>query len=1034
DGSVAEWVASATDVEDELRLREEHERQHRELRVAQTQIAQATAAGRVGVWSLEIGDGGVTVDPVLAEMFGVGDRDGGPVTVPVARMTAAVDPGDRDRVTEALETAIAAGGDYEAEFRVQGGDGHVRWMAARGLCEAGDDGRAVRLSGVGIDVTEERRALERLEFLARAGQLLAGSRDLQQTLIMVADLTTPLLGDFAVFDLIEDGNVVKVAGRHSSPARRDFAVQARSFTPPLDHPRHPAAVAMRTGEVVLTDTVTGAWIDGIAVNAAHAEFLRSLEISSFLCVPLLAGERIIGALSLVFSESGRRHSASEVGLAQELAARSAIAIDNAHLFSRVEEARRRAEAQTREQARLLASEREALSRARLLERNAAHLAAALTVEDVCRTTADDLEAFGLDVVVVQVLRDAGTLEAVATAGVAMGDMDERMRLFPLSRDDMVPVAIRRGSAVEFQRGGDRDTWFPASAEARRLHAIETSIAIPLMDSAGQVVGAVYAGSREEGWLTDARRAVLHGTAQQCGLALERARLHQVEHRSRMRSELIATVLGEMEGRIGLAARAEAMLDALVPRLADAGAVTASGPERSVVAVTRLEPDELGALDSPDGHGWVTVALADAGLELLLGLREGRDDTLLRGDPDLLHDLAQRAALALQTARLHDEEHQIAVELQRSLLPSQLTVVDGVGVQARYQTAERRLEVGGDWYDTIPLPDGRIGLCVGDVVGHGLEAGIVMGQLRNALLTQAPGCEGPADLVERLEQVAARIDGAQLTTVCYAELDPRDGDLVYACAGHPPPLVLRASGKAELLWDGRSAPLCSPAVRTRREGRTRLEPGARLLMYSDGLVERRMQDIDGRFAQLAAAAASAAAASLGEFCDTTISLMTAGERRDDDLALLCTEYRPQVGERFRARFPAEVLALSAMRRALDEWAAHLGIANRGDLILACGEACSNAVEHAYRGGASGEVMMDAGFDGRAVELRIRDHGAWRTPTERRDRGRGLAILRAVAEEVVLVPGEAGSTVTLRVPVRVPPAGADAPAAAPAAERA
>ena len=163
-------------------------------------------------------------------------------------------------------------------------------------------------------------------------------------------------------------------------------------------------------------------------------------------------------------------------------------------------------------------------------------------------------------------------------------------------------------------------------------------------------------------------------------------------------------------------------------------------------------------------------------------------------------------------------------------------------------------MGGDWYDAAELPDGRVALVVGDVVGHGLRAAAVMGQLRNAFRAYAITETSPAEIVARLNRLVMTGGEGVMATVLYLALDRDTGEVAYASAGHPPPLLLTADGAAATSRAARSMPVGAADLVTFREERVTLPPDSTLLLYTDGLIERRDTPLDDRFAQLAATAA------------------------------------------------------------------------------------------------------------------------------------------------------------------------------------
>jgi len=191
------------------------------------------------------------------------------------------------------------------------------------------------------------------------------------------------------------------------------------------------------------------------------------------------------------------------------------------------------------------------------------------------------------------------------------------------------------------------------------------------------------------------------------------------------------------------------------------------------------------------------------------------------------------------------EHDIAERLQRSLLAGKLPEADGFELAAAYRPGVSGLQVGGDWHDSFWLENGEtLALVVGDVVGRGIEAAVTMGQLRSALRALASTGLEPGALVTALDDYAVRYEVGAMTTLVYAQLHLSTGELRFACAGHPPPLLLHSDSAAEYLWEGRSPPLDSLTLAQERpEGRRTLAPGSVLLLYSDGLVENPSRPLE-----------------------------------------------------------------------------------------------------------------------------------------------------------------------------------------------
>ncbi len=222
------------------------------------------------------------------------------------------------------------------------------------------------------------------------------------------------------------------------------------------------------------------------------------------------------------------------------------------------------------------------------------------------------------------------------------------------------------------------------------------------------------------------------------------------------------------------------------------------------------------------------------------------------DLRLLALAGDRFALALERMSLYEREHETAVTLQRSVLPERMPEIDGLRLAARYVPGSTGVRVGGDWYDAIELGAGRVGIVVGDVVGKGVLAAAAMAQLRNALRVYAMDGLKPTTVLAKLNRLADTT-GPSFATVLYAIVDTTTQTCRYASAGHPPPLLVRADGSAEYLEGGRSIPIGVHADVQYSQDVVQLEPGDAIVLYTDGLVERRGSTLDEGLEQLRSAA-------------------------------------------------------------------------------------------------------------------------------------------------------------------------------------
>ncbi|MHA6780843.1 PP2C family protein-serine/threonine phosphatase [Pseudonocardia saturnea] len=264
------------------------------------------------------------------------------------------------------------------------------------------------------------------------------------------------------------------------------------------------------------------------------------------------------------------------------------------------------------------------------------------------------------------------------------------------------------------------------------------------------------------------------------------------------------------------------------------------------------------------------------------------------DLHLATDLAGRAGLTVDNARLYEVEHAAAATLQRSLLPV-VPDVDGLQVAARYLVGEDGNQVGGDWYDVLPLPDGAVGIAVGDVVGHDLAAAAAMGQLRGVVRSYAWEGRGPGSVLDRCDQLVQGLEMAAMATAFYARIEPARADGVrivrYANAGHPAPLVLGPDGVLRRLDEQRSPMIGAVPTFGRTSGRKRAEaevacpPGSVLLLYTDGLTDMVGEDADERTALLEGTVAALPPGVEAEALVERVLAVCAPHRLHDDVALL-----------------------------------------------------------------------------------------------------------------------------------------------------
>jgi len=412
-------------------------------------------------------------------------------------------------------------------------------------------------------------------------------------------------------------------------------------------------------------------------------------------------------------------------------------------------------------------------------------------------------------------------------------------------------------------------------------------------------------------------------------------------------------------------------------------------------------------DSPGQSSGVVAVLTGSGdvaswMELRVPRRVSGEDRLL------VTVLVGHLGLAIQHVRQFEAARETSLTLQQAMLaPTELPP----GFAVRYEPATPPLEIGGDWYDVLRVGDHRIGIIVGDCVGRGLAAAAVMGQLRSSaralLLTGAE----PAMLLEDLDAVAELIPDAFCTTVFLAILDTESGEFFYSCAGHLPALLAAPQSTPIQLDDARSVPLAVQRKASRPQSSVILPPGSTLMLYTDGLVERRDVTLDDGIAQLSETVAQGAHLTVDAVADAALRDMAPPTGYDDDIAIV-------VYRRPYARLEIDDIAtaeqLRDIRHELAAWMQDAAIPDDriADIVLAVNEACANSIEHGYRGSAAGRVRVEGENDGARVHLTIIDDGSWQPKAADPGlRGRGLLLIRAVSDWLEMECTSSGTTVDM-----------------------
>jgi len=378
------------------------------------------------------------------------------------------------------------------------------------------------------------------------------------------------------------------------------------------------------------------------------------------------------------------------------------------------------------------------------------------------------------------------------------------------------------------------------------------------------------------------------------------------------------------------------------------------------------------------------------------------------DISVLQLAADRAALAIDNARLA-EQRSVTEVMQRTLLPDALPEVPGLRFSAKYLPAGSGVRIGGDWYDVLQLDNGHLALVIGDVVGRGVLAASVMAEIRTALRAYLTEGHEPGQAMSLLNDLLVSMGRHRSATAALIELDLDNEELEAVSAGHLPVLLITPDGRADYLEQLQGMPLGISAGQEYASQAYSFPVGSALLLYTDGLIERRDESIEEGLGRLREAAEQPEATT-GELADHVYRALLDEASLEDDIALLATVSVP-LEDTLRLTLPASPSVLGTLRRTLGRWLSNHGVGSEDSfgITLAASEAAGNAIEHAY-GAREASFTVVCERDDTGVQIVVQDTGSWR---EHRPygRGRGLGIMRALVDGVELESTEQGTTVTL-----------------------
>jgi serine phosphatase RsbU (regulator of sigma subunit)/PAS domain-containing protein len=680
------------------------------------------------------------------------------------------------------------------------------------------------------------QAEARSSFVAEAGTRLDRSLDFERTVQTLAKIPVPWLADWcAVYQVAEDGSIRQAAIAHADASKEEIGQEIdRRYPFKIDQSIGIGHV-IRTGESELLSDITQNGIESTARDEAHAEMIRRLRLRSAIFVPLRARDRTLGAMAFATAESGRTLGDDDLRLAETLADRAALALDNARLYTQV----RKAEAELRESS----EEMEAVFQ---------NVASAITVRDPSGMIgyANEAAARLLGFTSVEALLDAraenilARFEVFSEAGELL-DVENLPGKVALRGQRPPDAVVRLRDVIT---GLDRWTVIKATPifdeDGRTKMVVNIFDDITnqkreelaerfLSDSSRLLVAAID----YESTLDNIARVAVPTIADWCAVdvvdghgsienvALAEADLPDLEPEERLQphypppadsshgvAKVIATGEPELYSELG-----EDALETVAGSPEHLELLRLISPRSMMIVPMRVRGKVIGA---------ITFCTAES--------RRRLDER----DLDLALELGHRSAMAIENARLYEERSHIARTLQRSLLPPALPHIPGVEVAARFRPAGEGYDVGGDFYDVFKSGNGGWGVVIGDVCGKGPEAAALTGLARHTVRAAAMQESDPSRILNLLsEAILHERPGSEFCTAAYGRLDvdPDGTRMTVASGGHPLPLLVTAEGEVKQV--GAPGTLLGFTADTKLVDETLdLRPGATLVFYTDGVTE------------------------------------------------------------------------------------------------------------------------------------------------------------------------------------------------------
>jgi len=879
-------------------------------------------------------------------------------------------------------------------------------------------------AGPGRPVVDAEAALR---FLAEASAVLGGSLDYERTVQRVADLLVPEVADWAGIDVLEpDGSTRQLTTRLDDPELQAFLLELRSRYREAADQSQGTQAALQENRSVLVHDASGPPL--IPIPPDEHELYDRLGVQSYMIVPLVARGRTLGAVTLILRRGVRRYAESDLAFAEHLGRRFALAIDNARLYDQAE----------RSLALLDTLFGTAPVGLAFLDRDLRYVRVNAALAEINGLSVDEHLGRSLQ----EVLPEAdsslvGQLRSVIATGEPVTDPEVhiatprepgRTRIFnasyyPVHSPDGEVIGVgavisditeRQHAQIALAQALEREREARAAAEAAERRARFLAEASALLD----------ASLDYETTLQNVARLVVSQMADWCGVDIVEpsgdlrsvAVAHVDPDKVKWAREISQRYPPDMNATTGVPNVIRSGLPELYPEIPSELLEQAAVDDEHLELVRQLQLKSIiivPMLARGRTLGAISLISAECG--------HSYDET----DLALAEELARRAAMAVDNARLYTELSRIADTLQAELLPTEIPNIPGIDVAVRYRAAGELNRVGGDFYDVFGRGANEWAVVIGDVSGKGAPAAAVTALARYTLRTATVNAQTPSVALDALnEALLERRRDQEFCSVALAFVTLRDNglDVKLTLGGHPPALIKRASGELEhrgspglLIGFVRDPPLVDDDIR--------LEPGDTLLLYTDGVTDASRDGDrfgDERLDALAGALSPVLhAAEVAETIEHT-AVAHADDQPQDDMALVVLQVPQDFVRAGQFDVGGGPEAIARARAVVTRFLGDLvSPQRRYDLQLLVSEIVTNAVRH---GGASAGEHVDlrVALSQSYVRLEVRDPGPGfrdvtpQLPAIDRGGGYGLYLVDLFADDWG-VNGTEGTCVWFEVPI-------------------